>query len=129
MMQLYPESVWSFWQLVGMILTVPFTLYCIRYSRKKWDSSEAINNDTIRIKNVIPKLMILVVPLLVGETLAVIACLMTFPEVSESILYRGFRFYLVTLGCLVLLFSGISLSNRRKKKEREVLTHQVEEQE
>ncbi len=34
MLQFVPESVWSFWQLVGLVLSFPFAVYW--YRLKKW---------------------------------------------------------------------------------------------
>jgi len=126
MLQMDLELVWSFWQLVGLVLTIPIAFYWFKRSLKKWDFREAIEDDTIPIR-IVAGFAIFVLPLIVGETLAVIACLLTYPEESESTLYRGLRYYVVVLGGLLLMLSLFRLSNRRRKKEQENLMHQVDE--
>jgi succinate dehydrogenase/fumarate reductase cytochrome b subunit len=120
MLQECPELVWSFWQLVGLLLTLPFALFWFTRSLKKSDFRETVENDKIPIR-VVLVFAILLLPLLMGETLAVVVCLLTYPDASEPILSRGFRYYLVALVILFLMLSLIHVSNRRKKKEQEAI--------
>ncbi len=126
-LQACPELVWSFWQLVGVILTTPIAFFWFKRSLKKWNFREAIEDDIIPLR-IVSGFAIFVLPLLVGETLAVVACLLTYPDASESILSRGFRYYLVAFGTIFLMFSLFYLSNRRRKKNSDDYPTRIQEE-
>ncbi len=111
-----------------MILTFPIAFFWVMRTLKKWDFREAIEEDIIPLR-IVSRFVILVLPLIVGETLAVIACLLSYPDASESILYRGFSYYLVVFGGLFLVFSVFYLRNRRKRKDIDGDSTQIQKEE
>jgi len=116
-MQLSFESVWVFWTLAGMIPTFLIVLYLV--SSKKLVINRDFQEEIIPLSTVLGGLAFFVLPLIVGETVALIATSIVYPHLIEGILWRGFTYYILTGFLVTIAILGVILSNRRKRNIRE----------
>jgi hypothetical protein len=119
MLQSIPEVVWSFWQLVGIVVALPFVLYLLSKA-KEWVPLEKFEAEEVPIGFLGRMMAVVLTPLLLGEAFAVIAGIILYPEFSNQTLLRGFRLYLVAFGSISVAYIAVTLHNRGKRKTREV---------
>ena len=117
MMQLGFESVWTFWTLVGMIPAFLIVLYLV--SSKRLVINRDFREDIIPLSTVLGGLAFFVLPLIIGETVALFATSILYPHLIEGILWRGFTYYVLAGILVTIVVFGVVLSNRRTRKAQE----------
>jgi lysylphosphatidylglycerol synthetase-like protein (DUF2156 family) len=118
MLQLYFEIEWEFWNTIGMVSSFLFVIFLLVFSEKfkfKKDSEHEI----ISLENLTIVMAIVLIPNLVGESLAAVATSILYPELFYQIFYRVVRYFLIWLSFVALVYLVIILSNRRKRKAGE----------
>jgi hypothetical protein len=118
MLQLYFEIEWEFWNTIGMVSSFLFVIFLLVFSEKfkfKKDSEHEI----ISLENLTIVMAIVLIPNLVGESLAAVATSILYPELFYQIFYRVVRYFLLWLSFVALVYLVIILSNRRKRKAGE----------
>ena len=118
MLQLGFEIVWEFWQTVGMVFSFLFVFFLFFFSEKFTFNKES-EHGIIPLEYITNVLAIVILPQLVGESLAMVATSILYPELFYQILNRGIRYFLISLSLVAFVYFVIILSNRRKRNARE----------
>ncbi len=104
---------------MGIVIALPFVCYFLSKAKVLVppEKSEA-DMSPLGVLGIV--MAAVLIPPLLGETIAVIAGIIMYPEFLIQTLFRGLRFYMIAFGSVSICYLAIVLHNRKKRKAREV---------